>query len=205
MENFINPHAKEQTDLINAAMSIFAQNGYKKASVADICAEAGLAKGMINYYFGSKKNLYLYLAELSGKKMFERMERDFDASITDFFDNMKMMTKIKLSMMKEHPAIFAFLTSFYMEQDKDVRDEIKEYLQKSLDIRKRFIFDDIDISRFKDDVNAGLIDQLLVWAGEGMANNLKHDFNPETIEKYTDDLFACLDLMKKYFYRRRNK
>ncbi|MCL2719663.1 MAG: TetR/AcrR family transcriptional regulator [Lachnospiraceae bacterium] len=201
MENFINPHAEKQEALINAAMNIFSKNGYKKASVGDITAEAGLAKGMINYYFGSKKNLYLYLAEFSGKKMVERMEQDFDRNITDFFDNMKMMTRIKMSMMKENPAIFAFLASFYLEEDPDVRDDIQEYMAKSLKFRERWIFDDIDVSRFKDDIDAKLIDRLLIWAGEGMANSLKQGLIYEEVEKHTNDLFACLDMMKKYFYK----
>lgn len=201
MENFINPHAEEQTVLINAAMTVFGRNGYKKASVGDIAAEAGLAKGMINYYFGSKRNLYLYLAEFTGKKIVERMEEDIDRSVTDFFDNMKMMTRIKISMMKEHPAIFAFLTSFYMEEDPDVKDDIEEYMARSLKLRERWIFDDIDVSRFKDDVDSKLIDKLLVWAGEGMANHMKQGLDYEAVEAFTNELFACLDLMKKYFYK----
>ena len=201
METFINPQAEKQEALINAAMNIFSKNGYKKASVGDIAAEAGLAKGMINYYFGSKKNLYLYLAELSGKKLVERMEADFDRSITDFFDNMKMMTTIKISMMKEHPAIFAFLASFYLEEDSDVKDDIREYMARSLKLREQWIFDDIDVSRFKDDVDSKLIDTLMVWAGEGFANKLKQGLDIEEIEAFTGELFACIDLMKKYFYK----
>ena len=201
METFINPQAEKQEALINAAMNIFSKNGYKKASVGDIAAEAGLAKGMINYYFGSKKNLYLYLAELSGKKLVERMEADFDRSITDFFDNMKMMTTIKIAMMKKNPAIFAFLASFYLEEDSEVRDDIREYMARSLKLREQWIFDDIDVSRFKDDVDSKLIDTLMIWAGEGFANKLKQGLDIEEIEKFTGELFACIDLMKKYFYK----
>ena len=201
MEHFINPHAEEQTALINAAMSLFGKNGYKKASVGDIAAEAGLAKGMINYYFGSKRNLYFYLAELCGKNLVEEMEKNYDPDVTDFFDNLKMMTRIKISLIKSHPGIFSFLTSFYLEQDPDVKDEVQEYMAKSLKQREQRVFKDIDVSRFKDDVDPKLIDRLLVWAGEGMANNMKQGFDFEQIEAFANELFACLDIMKKYFYK----
>jgi len=204
MEHFINPHAEEQTALINAAMNIFGKNGYKKASVGDIAKEAGLAKGMINYYFGSKKNLYFYLAELCGRNMTEEMEKNYDPDVTDFFDNLKMMTRIKISLIKAHPAMFSFLTSFYLEQDPDVKDGVQEYMAKSLKQREQRVFKDVDVSKFKDDVDPRLIDRLLVWAGEGMANNMKQGFDFEQIEDFTKELFACLDIMKKYFYKEEN-
>ena len=201
MEIYVNPHAEKQEKLINAAMNAFGRNGYKKASIADIAEEAGIAKGMINYYFGSKKNLYLYLAELCGKNMAEGMEKDFDSSITDFFDNIKMMMRIKISLIKSRPAIFAFFSSMYMEEDPEVKDEIQAYMAKNLKMREQLIFADIDVSRFKDDVDARLINKLLTWAGEGMASNMRQGLNIEEIESNTEELFACLDLMKKYFYK----
>ena len=201
MEAFVNPHAEKQEHIINAALHAFGRSGYKKASMADIAEEAGVAKGMINYYFGSKKNLYLYLAELCGKSMAEEIEKGFDANVTDFFDNLKMMTTIKIALIKSHPAIFAFLTSLYFEDDPDVRDEIQAYMARNLKLRERFMFNDVDISRFKDDVDPKLIDKLLVWAAEGFTGNMRHNLNMGEIEAFTGELYACLDLMKKHFYR----
>ncbi|MCL2518312.1 MAG: TetR/AcrR family transcriptional regulator [Oscillospiraceae bacterium] len=198
---YANPHAEKQESLINAALNVFGRNGYKKASIADITDEAGIAKGTINYYFGSKKNLYLYLAEMCGKSMAESMEQNYDSSITDFFDNIKMMTNIKITLIKNHPAIFNFLASLYMEDDPEVKTEIQEFMANSLALRERWVFADIDMSKFKDDVDTKLINKLLVWAGEGMGNSMKQGFNIGEIEKNMYELFACLDIMKKYFYK----
>jgi len=97
--------------------------------------------------------------------------------------------------------MFSFLTSFYLEQDPDVKDGVQEYMAKSLKKREQRVFKDVDVSRFKDDVDPKLIDRLLIWAGEGMANNMKQGFDFEQIEVFTKELFACLDIMKKYFYK----
>ena len=91
MENFFKLRADKQEHIINAALSVFGRNGYKKGSIADIAEEAGIAKGMVSYYFGSKKNLYLYLAELCGTTLLDEMEKRFDKTVTDFFD--KMLTR----------------------------------------------------------------------------------------------------------------
>jgi len=201
MEQFFSLRAEKQEHIINAALAVFGRNGYKKASVAAIAGQAGIAKGMVIYYFGSKKNLYLYLAEISGKYMAEAMEKNLDPSITDFFDNMKMMTGIKIALIKNHPAIFSFLASTYMENDPEVKDEIQAQMTKNLALRKRWVFSDVDVSKFRDDIDTKLIDKLLVWAAEGFVNSLRHGLGIIEIENFTNDLFACLDLMKKYFYR----
>lgn len=45
--------------LFFAAVKVFAQRGYREATVREICRLAGAANlNAVNYYFGSKKNLY---------------------------------------------------------------------------------------------------------------------------------------------------
>ena len=201
MEAFINPQAEKQGHIINAALNVFGRSGYKKASLADIAEEAGVAKGMVNYYYGSKKNLYLYLAELCGRSMVDELEKNFDSEIKDFFDHLKMMMGIKIAVIKEYPAILLFLTGIYQEEDPEVKDEIQAYLAQNLKLRERFIFEDTDVSRFKDDVDPKLIDKLLVWAAEGFTNSIGKNLNIDEVEKFTSELYDCLDLMKKYFYK----
>ena len=201
MDGFLNLRAEKQEHIINAALNAFGKNGYKKASVADIAEQAGIAKGMINYYFGSKKNLYLYLVQFCAKIIGEGMKERFDDSVTDFFDNLKMMIGIKTEMMKDHLALFSFLASVNYETSEEVKEEIKELFTTGLLSREKMLFEGIDVSRFKDDVDPKLIDKFLVWAAEGFTSHLQKELNIEAVESFTDELFKCLDLMKKYFYK----
>ena len=45
--------------LLNAACELFAQYGYQMTKVSDICRQAGANVASVNYYFGSKANLYV--------------------------------------------------------------------------------------------------------------------------------------------------
>ena len=201
MDNFLNLRAEKQDHIINAALDVFGKNGYKKASVADIAERAGIAKGMINYYFGSKKNLYLSLIQISGKIMQEEMQKRYDPEITDFFDNLKMMIGIKIEVIKEHPAILAFLTSVNFETSDEVKNEVKEFISSGFDTREKMMFEGIDVSRFKDDVDPKLINKFLVWSAEGFTSSMQRELDISKIDEFTEELYKCLDLMKKYFYR----
>ena len=201
MDNFFNLRAEKQKHIIDAALIAFGRNGYKKASIADIAEEAGIAKGMVIYYFGSKKNLYLYLAEFCGKVIVEEMEKGFDKSVADFFDKLKMITDIKIAVMKRYPAIISFLTAMYHETHKDVRDEVKQFLANSVNIRGQWVFDGTDFAAFKDDVDPKLLERFLVWTGEGMADNIPFGKMAEQIDGYAKDYYDCLDMMKRHFYK----
>ena len=45
--------------LLDAALEVFAESGYRNAKVANICRHAGTNPAAVNYYFGDKANLYV--------------------------------------------------------------------------------------------------------------------------------------------------
>lgn len=51
--------SKTRIAIIEAAGRIFAEQGFPKATVRDICKHAGANVAAINYHFGDKKGLYL--------------------------------------------------------------------------------------------------------------------------------------------------
>lgn len=45
--------------ILSAARRLFSERGYSAASTTEIAAEAGVARGLINHYFGTKRELYV--------------------------------------------------------------------------------------------------------------------------------------------------
>lgn len=52
-----------QAKIIEAAIKLFSSRGYNKASVDDICKEAGISKGAFYHHFKSKQTLFLALLD----------------------------------------------------------------------------------------------------------------------------------------------
>jgi AcrR family transcriptional regulator len=49
--------AERQRQILEAAVRVFARNGYHTSRVADVAAEAGVAHGLVYHYFSSKEAL----------------------------------------------------------------------------------------------------------------------------------------------------
>lgn len=64
MEKFLNLPVEKQNIIIDAALKNFAVHGYKKTSISDIASSAGISKAMVFHYFGTKKELYVYLVRM---------------------------------------------------------------------------------------------------------------------------------------------
>ena len=57
--------------ILDAAEAVFAQRGLDGATVSDICAAANVSRGLPNYLFGSKEQLYREVVERSAVRLRE--------------------------------------------------------------------------------------------------------------------------------------
>ena len=54
----LEPDARRQ-QILSVAVRLFGERGYADVSTTDVARGAGVARGLINHYFGTKKDLYL--------------------------------------------------------------------------------------------------------------------------------------------------
>lgn len=200
MEKFLSLPIEKQNIIIDAALRAFGAKGYKKASISDIAAAAGISKAMVFHYFGTKKTLYLYLMNLCGTIIINEVNEKFDNSISDFFDRIKMSSNIEISVMKRHAAIPSFLASVYFENDEEVKDDIKAVLDSGEDFRNKIAFDGMDTSKFKEGVDLKLLMKMLMWMTDGYMKTLSD--RPEiSFDTMQEEFNQCLDMLKNNFYK----
>ena len=54
----LDPDAR-RGEILDAAVRLYAERSYASVSTGDLAAEAGVARGLLNHYFGTKRGLYL--------------------------------------------------------------------------------------------------------------------------------------------------
>ena len=85
---FFDVKKEKQDAIINAALMVFAENGYRKASTDVMVKEAGISKGLLFHYFTSKQGLYDFIVDYSTKYMILELTRTVKKSEKDLFSLM---------------------------------------------------------------------------------------------------------------------
>ena len=188
--------AKEKQDrMINAALKVFAENGYKGASTDDIVKEAGISKGLLFHYFSNKIGLYTFVYDYSTRYMMLELTSEVDSKETDFFEIYKQMEMAKLQVLKNYPYMQEFLNRAMYEDVheailaiEDKRSVLKECYEK--------IQNQIDFSVLREEVDIDRLVKMLDLTIQGiMVEHFRQgSFQPEML--YTEVL-GYLEMMKK--------
>jgi len=110
---------KEKQDrFINAALQIFAKNGYKKASTDEIVKAAGISKGLLFHYFGSKQGLYEFVYMYSVKYISMEYSRTVPLFSIDFFSLQRKVEEAKRDIIRNYPYMNLFVTLAFREEDR---------------------------------------------------------------------------------------
>ena len=114
-EKFFDLKKEKQDRMINAALKIFSMRGYQFASTDDIVKEAGISKGLLFHYFGSKSGLYSFIYDYSVRFMSMELPAAVDAEETNLFTLYKQIETGRLQALKNYPCMQLFLEKFNTE------------------------------------------------------------------------------------------
>lgn len=199
-EKFFTLSKERQDTIINAALHIFAKYDYKKASTDEIAALAGISKGLIFHYFGSKKGLYLFLHEYAANFIMGEMREYSDPSETDFFKLIVNSQTCKMSMLAKHPDCMTFILKAFYEDSPEVKSEIDTTFG---DIEKstcESFLARADLSKLKEDVSPEKLLNLILWFAEGFMRTR----TPEELtdlEKLNDTYIEYLEMLRRLVYK----
>ncbi len=141
---------EKRRHIINAAMTEFVRGGFEKASMNKVVEQAGISKGSLFYYFGSKKKLYLYLFEYCEKQTVENAKRHMNPDESDFLKRMEHVVLCNAGLLKQYPLVYAFVNGCKAEKSEKVKTEIEELKVKHSDDLFSRVYKNIDTSLFKE-------------------------------------------------------
>lgn len=118
-EKFFDLKKEKQDRMINAALKIFSMRGYQFASTDDIVKEAGISKGLLFHYFGSKSGLYSFIYDYSVRFMSMELKAAVNAEETNFFTLQKQIETGRLQVLKNYPCMQLFLEKCNTEDTKE--------------------------------------------------------------------------------------
>lgn len=104
-QTFFNLPDDKRKAIMDLAIDEFAENDYKNASISRIVNRAGIAKGSFYQYFEDKKDLYLYLIDLSTQEKTSMLAENQPSADMDVFSYIRWLLRVGLDFEFANPKL----------------------------------------------------------------------------------------------------
>ena len=200
MDKFLALTDEKRTAILNAALQCFGKFGYEKASINDIAVAAHISKASVFQYFGSKKQLYIYLLEYCKKIIEGIFDKEALNSQTDLFDRILASSRMEMESFQNQPFILQFITSVWEETSPEVADALVILTEEVCKFRNDMVLREDDALKFKNPEDAQPVFQMLLLMAEGYAARYRgvaaFDF-----QAVMEDFEENIAILRKNFYK----
>lgn len=199
---FFDLKKEKQDRIINAALKIFALQGYRHGSTDDIVREAGISKGLLFHYFASKIGVYRFVYDYSVRYMNLELRSVVDAREKELFTLMKQIECARMHAMKGYPYMQQFLNRSQSEDSYEALLSVEEK-KNSLEETYAAISAQIDYSAMPPGVDGEKLRKMLDFTISGLMTQrfLDASFQPDML--YTE-ICGYLDMMSRIVYRQQS-
>ncbi|MGN1148742.1 MAG: TetR/AcrR family transcriptional regulator [Lachnospiraceae bacterium] len=195
---FFDLKKEKQDRIINAALKVFAQNGYRHASTDDIVREAAISKGLLFHYFVSKLGLYTFIYDYSVRYMTLELKSAVAPKETDLFEILKQIEQAKVQALRGYPYMQQFLT-------RSTSEDVSEALIATEDMRNTLseTYDNLqarmDFSALPAGIDGRRLCKMLDFTIKGLMAERFQDasFHPDMLYK---EIVDYIDMVKILTY-----
>jgi len=147
--------------LFEAAMALIGERGYSGASVDAIAAKAGVAKGVVYYYFDSKAALAEQLIASGLGFLAERLERAVACESLSPEEALQALAAEEIKQIEKRRDFAKFLLSEMWHEDRAWRETLNAAIKRITDIFAAQIARGIDTGVFKPQEDVDFLAQLI--------------------------------------------
>lgn len=197
-EKFFDLKKEKQDRMINAALKVFAGKGYEHASTDEMVREAGISKGLLFHYFGSKLGLYAFVYDYSVRYLMLELTTGVSKEETDYFTLLEQIKGAQLMVMRNYPCMLLFLKQCEKERVKEALEAIEDK-REILPGQYLSIMERADLSRLKEGTDAERLSKIIDFTLTGFMQEMfeRDAFQPE---HYHEEAKIYLNMLRNLSY-----
>lgn len=168
--NFERIPAAEQQRILEVCIEEFSQNGYQAASTNAIVQHAGIPKGTLFYYFGSKKDLYLYVIDHAVSRFIESFSQLTGDLPDDLFERLMQRGRARMQFVVQEPRLYQLFFNAFINAPEEIQAELQSRFAGNFQSSSHRLLEGLDLSRFRDDIPVAKAVELVNLLLEGLYN-----------------------------------
>ena len=202
-KNFEKISDEKKEQIITKGIEIFSKFSFVEARTDLITHEAGISKGLLFYYFGNKKNFYLYLFKHTVDLLTQDLE--YEGTYDNFYEIIFYMMDMKYNLITKYPDETKFLNMVsketHNEVSKDIRNILSIYHKKSKEKSSKIILSAVKKLKLRQDIDTQKIIESLSLYIDAIVMKYLHLYQDKPMElfdnfhEFKKDVKEYLDLM----------
>ena len=181
--------------ILQAAIRVFAENGFFNSKVAEIAKAANVADGTIYLYFKNKDDILISLFEDRMKVIIDRLSGQLKG-VEDPLDRIRVFIRCHFQMVAEEPELAQVITVELRQSTKFMKEYDNKQFVHYLKILSDIIRDGKDRGLIRKDITPGIIGRALF----GMLDELSL-FHVLSARKRKYDLEKTSKEISEFFIR----
>lgn len=171
--------SERRAQILRAARSVFVEEGYRVARMADIAKRANLSKGAVYFYFPSKQELFLALVHEEHENthaFIDQAEQDERPAAVKLLDLGQRYLQY-FAGLKTPPRFFLMMTEQAV-RDETIREEVQAVHQRFLDAVTRIVAQGVAEGTFRP-LDPSVVAQMLKAMIDGLAGEAAIGVRPD--------------------------
>lgn len=197
-EKFEKLSEEKRKAIMDACIEEFALNGYDNASTNNIVKKAGISKGILFHYFGSKKNLFLYVFDYAVEYFVKKYYLSISKQPSDLFERLIWISMEKMRMTFEEPLLGKLVYEAMLSIPKDLSEEMTQRINEVYATHMPPMFEGLDTSKFRKGVNPRKAIELVGLCLNGLADKIMKANAHKSYDEFLEQMKSTVDEFNEY-------
>jgi len=173
--------------ILEAAVKVFAEQGFYQSTISQIAREAGVADGTIYLYFKNKDDLLVQFFNYKTKLVFDRLREEVDKA-DNCFDKLRNLVRRHLEEFQNDRNMAVLYQAETHQNSRLVEDQIKEMSKLYLDIVSEIVEQGQEEGRIRKDVYVSLVKRFILGGVDEVINTWLHSGGKYDLVSMADPL-----------------
>lgn len=195
---------EKQEKILAVCVGEFAEKGFQESSTNRMIEEAGIAKGSLFKYFGSKEELYIYVLDQAAAELLAEYTSQAVNLSRDLVSRIIQLAEIEMRIHLRRPTQFRLFKRALVEDGSKLSQRVRNRYGTLAEKQARLLLEDVDASGLAWNLPQVLkgISWLLKGFNEDFLARLPGDFDLESaMVQYMVELRQCLELLSSGIYK----
>ena len=171
--NTVNEKSTKYNRILEAAVKIFAEQGFFQSTVSQIAKEAGVADGTIYLYFKNKEDILVQFYSYKARQVFARFREEVDGADTAVEKLRKLIYRHLEEFQNDKNMAMVYRAETH-KNSRLVEEQIKEMSKMYHDIVSEIVEQGQEEGVMRRDLYLGLVKRFILGAVDEVINTWIH-------------------------------